>query len=359
MIMPDMHVEIGHVPLKNPVIAGSAEHLIDAEGVRRALRAGVAAVVVKSTNASPAARDQLQRAEYVVLDADWRPLPWGPQAPAHAFIACRSGLTPQPFDQWLEQTARLDREAQAADSYAVASLIFDNLESITQMARQVEQAGVRMLELNIGTPYASQAGTGVVSTEREPERVNQIVSAVRGAVGIPVWVKLTGQSERVPELADAAFESGAEAVVMAGRLLGLIPDVDTFEPLLETTLGVGGGWNLPLTCQWLAMSRAHLGPTKPLIGINGAQTGLDVARMMLAGAFAVEMSSAVMLRGFDVLAQALSAFEDYLASKKLAATDLIGRAADNRKTFAAMPLRRDNWRNYVPRLAAASESPAP
>ena len=163
----------------------------------------------------------------------------------------------------------------------------------------------------------------------------------------------------MPELADAAFQSGAEAVVMAGRLLGLIPDVDTFGPLLETTLGVGGGWNLPLTCQWLAMSRAQLGPAKPLIGINGAQTGLDVARMMLAGAFAVEMSSAVMLRGFDVLAQALSAFEDYLASKKLAATDLIGRAADNRKAFAAMPLRRDNWRNYVPRLAAANESPAP
>jgi hypothetical protein len=33
---------VGNTRLKNPVIAGAAEHLIDAEGVRRALRAGVA-----------------------------------------------------------------------------------------------------------------------------------------------------------------------------------------------------------------------------------------------------------------------------------------------------------------------------
>jgi dihydroorotate dehydrogenase len=33
--------------------------------------------------------------------------------------------------------------------------------------------------------------------------------------------------------------------------------------------------------------------SEPLIGTNGAQCGLDIARMMLAGASAVEMSSAV------------------------------------------------------------------
>ena len=32
------------------------------------------------------------------------------------------------FDAWLEQTAKLDREARTIDSYAVASLIFDEIE---------------------------------------------------------------------------------------------------------------------------------------------------------------------------------------------------------------------------------------
>jgi dihydroorotate dehydrogenase len=151
-------------------------------------------------------------------------------------------------------------------------------------------------------------------------------------------------------LAAAAFESGADAVVMAGRLLGFIPDVNTLAPLLGTTLGVGGGWNLPLTCHWLALSRAKLGPERPLIATNGAQSGLDIARMMLAGASAVQMASAVMLRGFDVLAAALAEFRDYLIAKDLTARDLIGRASDQRRSFAAMPMRPDHWRDYIPPL---------
>ena len=136
---------------------------------------------------------------------------------------------------------------------------------------------------------------------------------------------------------------------MAGRLLGFIPDVNSLSPLLGTTLGVGGGWNLPLTCHWLALSRERLGRERPLIATNGAQTGLDVARMMLAGASAVQMTSAVMLRGFDVLAAALVELRDYLIGKDLAARDLIGCAADRRQSFAAMPVRPDHWRNYIPR----------
>src|SRR5215813_11763849 len=179
--MTKSSISIGKVALKNPLIAGSAEHMISADGVRRALRAGVGAVVVKSTNESERGRDQLQRAEYMLLDERWQEIPWSPGAPATAFIACRSGLTPQSFDAWLDQTVQLDREARSMDSYAVASLIVADLDHAVAMAKQVEQAGVRVLELNIGTPYASQA-RGVVSTEFDPERVTAIVETVRVAI---------------------------------------------------------------------------------------------------------------------------------------------------------------------------------
>jgi len=344
--MSALQVGIGRTVLKNPLIAGSAEHLIDADGVRRALRAGVGAVVVKSINESERGRDQLQRAEYMLLDEAWREIPWTADAPSTAFMATRSGLTPQDFATWLAQTVALDREARAMDAYAIASLIVAELDQTIAMARQVQQAGLRVLELNIGTPYASQA-KGVVSTELEPERVKMIVSAVRAAIDIPLWVKITGQSERVPDLAAAAFAAGGEAVVMAGRLLGFIPDVETMQPHLGTTLGVGGYWNLPLTCHWLSVSRGQLGAAKPLIATNGARSGLDIARMMLAGAGAVEMASQVMLRGTGVLSDALQEFEAYLTRKGVTAAELVGKAADQRKTFPEMPLRTDNWKNYV------------
>ena len=40
-------------------------------------------------------------------------MPWGPDAPASATIASRSGLTRIPFDQWLDDAVALDRMAAA------------------------------------------------------------------------------------------------------------------------------------------------------------------------------------------------------------------------------------------------------
>ena len=72
--------------------------------------------------------------------------------------------------------------------------------------------------------------------------------------------------------------------------------------------------------------------------------------MMLAGASAVAIASPVMLRGYGLLADALAEFDEFLTRKNVTAAELVGRAADRRKTFAEMPLRQDNWRKYVPAL---------
>ena len=104
----------------------------------------------------------------------------------------------------------------------------------------------------------------------------------------------------------------------------------------------------------LSVSRAAVGRDRPLVATNGIQNGLDIARVMLAGASAAEMSSPVMLRGFELIERSLAELKDYLTRKNIDAQDLIGRAADARKTFAEMPSRRGNWRNYVPPAALNS-----
>lgn len=344
----DLSVTIGNVRLKNPVIAGAAEHMIHAEGIRAALATGVGAVVVKSNNEVEGSKDQLERSEYTLLDEHWRQVPWNAGAPRSVTLACRSGMTPLPFDQWLEQAARLDREARRQDSYVVASLILGALEPAVDMARQVEQAGIRVMEFNVGVPYGSQTTKGNVATELSTDGIREQVAAIRQAVKIPVWVKTSGQSERVPALAGAAFDSGADAVIMAGRLLGFLPDPGTQKPLFGTSLGIGGFWHLPITCHWLAMTRKALGPDKPLIGINGAQTGSDVLRMMLAGATAVEIASSVMYAGFPALARAVGEVDSYFRDRGEDAAASVGRAADEHRTFMQMPRRDGNWRNYVP-----------
>lgn len=351
--MASTRTTIGDLTLKNPVIAAPGEHLIDEAGIRAAILSGAGAVIGKSTNESDAAKDQLTRAEYVALDSRWQPVAWGPDAPKGAMLLSRSGLTPKPFEDWLAMSLRMQALAREHDCLYVPSLILAAEAPALEMARQIEAAGFEVLEFNIGTPYASQAAKGAVSTVLDPERIGRLTRMMTEALDIPVWIKITGQSERVPDLAAAAFENGAQSVVMAGRALGMLPDLDTQEPVLSTSCGFGGFWNLPLTCHWLATTRAAIGGGHALIGINGVTDGDDVLRMVLAGASAVGMTSEVMLRGFDVLTEAVSVVADYCEARQTDLSELVGRAADRRARFADMPRLDANWRRYIPDASRA------
>jgi dihydroorotate dehydrogenase len=340
-------VSVGAIALKSPLICGAGEHLMYAEGVRAALKAGAAAVVPKSVNETEAGRRQLDRTDYALLDSDWQRLPWDFARNAGASLLCRSGLAQQSLDEWLDLLSGLDREAKAQDSYVVASVILANLDRCVEIARAIEQAGLRVLELNIGAPHGNEAAPGAIVLERNSERVRTIVSRVRAAVKLPIWVKLTGQSEDVAELALAAKEAGADAVTVMGRFIAFLPDVDTLKPMLGTNAAFGGAWALPLTCRWLAVCRKTLGSDFPLIGTNGARTGLDIARFLLAGASAVQASSAIFTGGFPVIGRMLDEFDNYLTEKKLAARDLVGRAADQIGTYAQQQSRPGYWQDFV------------
>ncbi len=354
--MTHLQTHVGRLRLKNPVIAAAGEHLIDEAGIRSAILSGAGAVVGKSTNESEAAKDQLSRAEYVALDRDWQPVPWGPETPAAVSLLTRSGLTPLAFEDWLAMSRRMEELALTHDCLYVPSLILADEGAALDMALRVQAGGFRVLEFNIGTPYASQAAKGAVSTELSPERVGKLTAMMTGSLDIPVWIKVTGQSERVPDLAAAAFAAGAESVVMAGRALGMLPDLETQAPMLGTSCGFGGFWNLPLTCHWLAETRMRLGQEPSLIGINGATSGLDVARMLLAGASAVGLSSEVMLRGWPVISDAVAALDAYCRDKDTTVAALIGRAADARCRFADMPKLDAHWRNFIPAPLDAGKS---
>jgi dihydroorotate dehydrogenase len=345
-MVPSLRVRVGSLDLKNPVICASGEHVLTENGIRAALGQGAAVVVAKSTNESSAARIQLAQTDYALLSDNWQPMSWG--ASAGGNLLCRSGLQPRAADEWIAAVAELDAAARTRDAYVAASIILADLDSAVRTAKMVEAAGIRLLEFNVGTPYGDEATHGGVTTERASAKIRTQVAAVCSAVRIPVWVKLTGQSENVAGLAQAAKDGGASAVIMIGRMLGMLPDLETQAPTLGTNLGYGGPWALPLTCHWLAKSRKQLGADFPLIGTNGARSGEDVARMLLAGASAVEMCSAVMTGGFGVLGSAVAALAAYLERKGMDAAALRGLAADRVAAYGGQEQRPQHWQNFVP-----------
>lgn len=341
-------IRIGRVMLRNPLVCGSGEHLVHEAGIRRALAAGAGAVVIKSANETDAAREQLAHSDYALLDSTWRRLEWRGPHPPDASLLCRSGLAPQPLEAWLELARRMDRLAADQDAYVIASIVPADIGRAVALAREVETAGVRVLELNVGAPHGEEALAGAIRLERSAARVQEITARVRAAVSLPLWVKLTGQSEDVAALVQAARAGGADAVTLMGRFMALVPDVETMAPLLGTRAAFGGPWALPLTCHWLAASRRRAGPDFPLIGTNGARSGLDIVRMLLAGARAVQMTSVVLVGGFGVVEQALLELREYLDARQITAEALVGRAADRIESYQAQPRRPGHWRGFVP-----------
>ncbi len=345
--MTRLHVQVGGVELKNPVICGSGEHTIEMQGMRQALHAGAGAVVAKSINESRAAKAQLDKTDYALFDAQWRRLPWNFDPPEHATLFCRSGLVQREFEPWIDELCLLDKEAQLSDSWIVASLILSDLDQCILQAQAIEAAGLRVLEVNIGAPHASEASKGAIVLEREAQQIKHIVASLRAAVSIPLWIKLTGQSEDVVALAQAARDAGADSVVMMGRFMGFIADVETGRPFLDTSAAVGGSWGLPLTSRWIAMTRQRLGPHYPIIATNGARSGLDVARFLMAGAIATEMTSAIFVGGYDVLRQSVLELDQYLSRKGTTAQAILGQAADQLQTYQQQMDRQDHWKSFL------------
>jgi dihydroorotate dehydrogenase len=340
---------IGALALPNPVICGSGEPVMTEAGIRAALRAGAAGVVAKSVNEQPAAARQLDHADYAQLDAAGAPAAHG------VSIFCRSGLAQRNPAEWFTAVARIDRDAARDGRFVAASVVLAGAEGAVELADLARRSGIRVFELNVGAPHAVEATPGVIAQETDPARLGELVARVRSAAaGMQLWVKLTGLSANLPALALAAANAGADAVCMMGRFVAMVPDLDSFAPVLGSSAAYGGGWALPIVCRHLALSRQAIGPAFPLLGTNGVRAGADVARMALAGASACELLSVVMHEGFAGLTRVIEELDGLLAARGIAYADLIGRAADALQGYGEQPARPGRWRDVVPHETLAA-----
>jgi dihydroorotate dehydrogenase (NAD+) catalytic subunit len=335
--VPDLAMQLGSLSLKSPVVCGAGEHVAEESALRAALDAGAAAVVAKSANESEEARRQWDVREQVLLDGARRVV--ARSSAEGVSIFNRSGLVPIPWDEWLAILARADDHARARAAYVVASIIPADPRALPTLAAEVESAGLRWLELNLSAPHAAESRAGSVVRADTPEGAAALTAAVREVVSIPLTVKLSGDGVDVVGLATAARAAGADHIAMIGRHMAFVPDLATRRPVLGTFGAIGGDWALPLTMRWVAKTRVAAGADLPIIGTNGARNGGDVARLLLAGASAVQVATSVIVEGFGALARITDELSEYLAREDLDAAELVGQAADAVATYEEVAVR--------------------
>ena len=141
------------------------------------------------------------------------------------------------------------------------------------------------VELNISCPNIARGGRLVGGT---PEDASEVVRAVRPLVSRPLLVKMA--PVRVPEIAKACEDAGADALSLINTINAMSIDIHTRRSRLsKPTGGLSGPAIHPIAVRmvWEAAQAVSI----PINGIGGIATGADAAEMILAGATAVTIGT--------------------------------------------------------------------
>jgi dihydroorotate dehydrogenase (NAD+) catalytic subunit len=170
----------------------------------------------------------------------------------------------------------------------VASIWGRSVAEFAEAAAAMRGAEVLALEVNASCPNL-EGRAGIFA--HSPELTAQIVAAAAQSQ-LPLWVKLSPNTPQLVEVAAAAVQAGASALVLVNTVLGMIIDIDKRRPALGNGGGgLSGAGILPVALRAVYECHAAL-PDTPIVGVGGVTSGEDAIAMVMAGARAVEVGTA-------------------------------------------------------------------
>lgn len=171
----------------------------------------------------------------------------------------------------------------------IANVAGATIDDYIAAAEVLDQSDVDMIELNISCPNVKAGGAtwGVTC-----EGAAGVTKAVRKATSKPLIVKLTPNVTDITSIAKAVEAEGADALSMINTLLGMRIDIRTKRPILHNNMGgLSGPAIFPVAVRMVY--QCYKAVNIPIIGMGGISTWEDAVEMMLAGATAIQMGTAI------------------------------------------------------------------
>ena len=155
-----------------------------------------------------------------------------------------------------------------------------------------EQEQVGWLEVNVSCPNVHGGG---MSFGTDPCAAAEVTRAVKAVAHKPVILKLSPNVTDIVSVARACEDAGADGISLINTLMAMRIDLKERKPVLaNTTGGLSGPAVFPVALRMVwQVSRAV---KIPVIGLGGVSCAEDVIEMMLAGAAAVQVGAANLVR---------------------------------------------------------------
>ncbi len=176
----------------------------------------------------------------------------------------------------------------------IVSIAAESAADYARLAQRLRQiTGIVAVEVNLSNPVTD---SGRLPVAMDAGLAGGVVHAVRRntAAGIPVLAKLAGDTTDVVAVARSCAGAGADGVSLINAVRGMGIDVATGQPSLGAWLGgLSGPAIKPIALRAVWEVHAAL-PELPIIASGGVRTGTDAAEMMMAGASAVSIGTALL-----------------------------------------------------------------
>ncbi len=207
----------------------------------------------------------------------------------------------------------------------IASVFADSVENFAKAAAAVMPAQPDFLELDISCPNVdSEFGIPFAADVKAAADVTRACKKVIGSV--PLIVKLSPNVTAIVPIAKAVESAGADALNCINTLKGMVIDPVARQPVLTNKFGgISGPALKPVAIR--CVYECYKAVKIPIIGTGGVTTGKDAVEMMMAGASAVGVGSAIYYRGLDAFKLIASEMKDWMKKEGFdSPKDLVGLA---------------------------------
>ena len=312
----DLSVDYCGVNMKSPIIAASATPTHDPAACKKAADAGAGGVVLKTLFAKEAAPAyNFARPRFTLLN--WKPTGKGKAAkyPDSFTLYSIEQSTVFPYEKY-EWYINKTKELVGENVAVIASIMGGVERGWEEQCEIIKSSKADMCELNFSCPHAAEVeehiGTAVGSI---PEIAEKITKLVRKKLDIPIIPKMTPQTGNVAGIAKMCERSGADAVTIHNRMMGLMIDIDKAQPIeWGCYSGFGGPFMLPLSLRWIAKAR-EAGIKIPISASNRYWNWDDPIKAIMVGADNVQTCTAVMIKGFEEITNWLRGMEKWMEEK--------------------------------------------
>lgn len=173
------------------------------------------------------------------------------------------------------------------------SVAGSSVEEYVRVAALVKRAeGVSALEVYVPCADEARGGEAFTST---PDHAGEVVGAVARLSPVPVFAKLPALGHSLVETARACVRAGAHGLTLIDAVPAMALDISRQTPQRGAVAGVLSGPAIRPLAVRAVFEVARAMPEVPILGVGGVAGPDDAVEMLLAGAWAVQLGTALLV----------------------------------------------------------------